>query len=210
MSAQDMLEKVTPLVDKSRTLGRQLITGDDDHGPYLAYRLDNRNMSCMYGWYVYVSPEDKPLVKEHNWCGKVMSHGCSICVRRVKTTGGFQRTFILSREIWERMHGFIPKSVYVYCMRHPLDFRRNLLTTSIVASIHYASCNHKHGITWNKNARSWQVQITIRRKTHYIGQADYPDEGYRMYNRYLRDLKNKFPKEETIQCMSYNDIFPKF
>jgi len=178
---------------------QQCMHSKDAHGPYVAWRLGNRNLSLFYGWYVLISPEDLPLMENYNWCGNRTNNG--IEVRRRETVGGKTYTVLLNRAIWERMH---PDDAdhygNVYRQGHPLDFRRMMLSVNWLTTL--------RGVV--ANSGGWQVQITIGNKTKYIGYAATKEDGYRMFNRYLRYLKKKHPQDHKIQSIPYNEIAPPF
>jgi len=195
---------ILPVFTSQQALSRTFVCGQDEQGPYVACRLANRNPSKFYGWYVLVSPEDLPLMKEFNWCGTtsdcVNGEMRGIEVRRRTSMNGEQCSIMLGREIWVRTYaGEVP--IFVYRLGHPLDFRRmNLSQFPLREGV--------RGITKHKDA--WQVQITIENESHYIGRTSYPDEGYRMFNRYLKGLKEQRPNDARIQAIPYNEVEPQF
>ena len=193
-----------PVFTSQQALSRMFVHGKDEQGLYVACRLSNRNPSRFYGWYVLVSPEDLPLMKEFNWCGTISAsidgRARGIEIRRRRSVNGKPSSIMLGREIWSRTYaGEVP--ILVYRLGHPLDFRRvNLSQFPLEKGL--------RGITKHKDA--WQVQITIGNESHYIGRAAYPDEGYRMFNRYLKGLKEQRSGDARIQAIPYNEVEPQF
>lgn len=195
---------ILPVFTSQQALSRTFVHGTDEQGLYVACRLGNRNPSRFYGWYVLVSPEDLPLMKKFNWCGtisdSVEGRMRGIEVRRRTSVNGEQSSIMLGREIWARTYaGEAP--FMVYRLEHPLDFRRINLSRSPLGK-------GVRGIT--KHRDTWQVQMTIGHETHYIGRTAYPDEGYRMFNRYLKGLKEQCPNDVRIQAIPYNEVEPQF
>jgi len=195
---------ILPVFTNQQALSRTFVYGKDKQGLYVACRLGNRNPSKFYGWYVLVSPEDLALMKEFNWCGTISDstdgRARGIEIRRRTSVGGIRCSIMLGREIWSRTYaGEVP--ILVYRLGHPLDFRRvNLSQFPLEKGL--------RGITKHKDA--WQVQITIGNESHYIGRAAYPDEGYRMFNRYLKGLKEQRSGDARIQAIPYNEVEPQF
>lgn len=194
--------EVAPLFTKRQGIGRPFVLGTDEQGPYVACLLGNRNPSHLYGWYILVSPEDLPLLKKHNWCGNLTGAegNRSIVVRRRETVDGRQFSILLSHEIWQDIAGIEP--LRVCRLGHPLDYRRQNLSEFSVRS----GCR---GIT-QVSPNSWMVQMFIRDANVYVGYASSPDEGYRMYNRHLRELKESNPEDKRIQSIRYNEVVPLF
>src|SRR3989338_6922348 len=93
-----------PVFTSQQALSRMFVHGKDEQWLYVACRLSNRNPSRFYGWYVLVSPEDLPLMKEFNWCGTtsdcVNGEMRGIEVRRRTSMNGEQSSIILGTEIW--------------------------------------------------------------------------------------------------------------
>lgn len=193
-------EILNPIFAKSQALGRSFVQGKDDYGPYIACRLNNRNPSALYGWYIFVSPEELQLMKDHNWCGNIVEE-TGIQVRRRETVDGVPNSVPLTQEIWRRAYGEEPLD-RIHKRRHPLDYRRNNLTLWVFRD----NCR---GITELKGG-GYQVQITLDNESVYIGKVTDEDEGYRMYNRYLRELKNNRPLDTKIQVTPYNKVEPLF
>ena len=195
---------ILPIFTSQQALSRTFVHGKDEQGPYVACRLGNRNPSRFYGWYVLVFPEDLSLMKEFNWCGTTSDSINGIArgveIRRRTSVNGEPCSIMLGREIWSRIYaGEVP--LYVYRLGHPLDFRRVNLSR-------FPLGNEVRGITRDKNG--WQVQITIGNETRYVGRTPYPDEGYRMFNRYLKGLKEQRSDDARIQAMPYNKVEPQF
>lgn len=192
--------EVFPLLTPLQTQDRPFVEGEDEQGSYVACRLSNAWRSPLYDWYVFVSPEDVPLMEEYTWCGNIYGpNHAGIEVRRRERVDGKTYSIQLSRVIWERMGESEVRSINR--VWHLLDFRRQGLSSSSLRR----SCR---GITWRNG--TWQVQITINKKSTYIGQASNSNEGYRMYNRYLRKLKEEFPHDHMIRSKAYNDVTPQF
>ena len=205
MSAEDFLAGITPLITSQQALGRPFVLGEDEHGPYLACRLGNRNPSKMYGWYIFVSPEDRDLVKDIIWGGYLTNK--TITVRRYEFCNGKRYCIFLNRVVWENLHGSIPKNQCVYHTGHPLDFRRQFLSLSHPLT-HKEGCR---GVTWNNTFSCWTVRIYVRGKgSQHLGTPPTAEEGYRLYNRYLRQLKADNPKDAYIKAMPYNEVTPMF
>ncbi len=192
--------QVFPLLTPLQTQDRPFVEGEDTRGPYVACKLGNTRRSPFYDWYVFVSPEDVPLMKAHTWsgniCGSTRAH---IEIRRRELVDGKLYSIQLNREIWERMGEPGRRSVSKH--GHPLDFRREVLSAAQLRSI-------RRGLTWQYGA--WQVQIGVNNKNIYVGRTPSSAEGYRMYNRYLRKLKDEFPHDENIQSIPYNEVTPQF
>jgi hypothetical protein len=202
---QDILilngKPVAPIVRAEKARNRNFFEGNDELGPFVAYKLDNRWNAQLYGWYIFVSPEDLDLMKRFNWCGNICGgkNGQHVEVRRREYIGDQQRDFLLHHEIWERMNGAVPH--FVHRIGHQLDFRRQNLSSSAVKNGHKGVTSRKYG---------FQVQIAVDGKSRYIGRTATADEGYRKYNRFLRHLKNERPADPNIQQMPYNQIEPMF
>lgn len=192
--------EVFPLLTPLQTQDRPFVEGEDERGLYVACQLNNTWRSPLYGWYVFVSPEDVPLMKAHTWCGNIYGpNRAGIEIRRRERIDGKTYSIQLNREIWERIGE--PETRCISRAWHPLDFRRQSLSSSPLIK----GCR---GLTWHQEA--WQVQITLNKKTVYIGHAASSAEGYRMYNRYLRKLKEEFPNDHIIRSKAYNDVTPQF
>ncbi|MDB5264608.1 MAG: hypothetical protein JWN64_179 [Parcubacteria group bacterium] len=193
---------LTPLFTHAQAIGRDFVKGSDEKGPFVACRLRNRNPSALYGWYVLVSPEDLEVMKEYIWCGNICgkSRQQSIQIRRRRSVAGEVSCMTLNHIIWERMGRSLDGPV---CrVDHLLDFRRSNL-----AFITYSS---RRGVLWVRTSSRWEVRIVLQGKNRYVGIAPNQEEGYRMYNRYLRNLKADFPEDSAIQAMPYNDVEPVF
>ncbi len=199
-----------PLITKRQALGRPFLHGEDEQGEYVACRIGARNPSTLYGWYVFVSPEDLPLMKEDSWCGHIAKNGESnnVIVRRSETVDGKQYRPALNRDIWTRTYDEDPPE-HVYRIGHPLDFRRMNLTKNKPPRAEPTGKMYLRGLTWRERG-FWFVQLGLRGESHYVGVTKSPDEGYRMFNRYLRDLKEKNPDDAKIQALLYNEIEPQF
>jgi hypothetical protein len=192
---------VRPLFTIHQLLGR-LVRRSDECGPYVACLLGNRNPSVLYGWYILVSPEEMLLMKDYNWCGHVSSQGgkpTAINIRRRENLDGKEHSIPLTTEIWKRVHGAEPMG-RVFKLGHPLDFRRPNL--SLVAPVGL------RGVT--PHGGGFQVQLSVSGKCIYVGMATSYDEDYRMYNRHLRQLKDKNQNDLLIQSVPYNKVDPLF
>jgi len=191
--------EIKTLITPEQANWQDSVHGEDEYGEYVACRLGNRNGAAMYNWYVFISPKALSLMQDYNWCGNVNNH--CISIRRRENIDGKQCSFFLNKEVWHLFNGETPLNIYHW--GHPLDFRIQKLSTC-----------RKHdgcrGIVWHKNGKCWQVQITIQGTARYIGIAPYPEEGYRMYNRALRDIKKQHPYNQHIQKMLYNTVIPRF
>jgi hypothetical protein len=190
---------ITPIFTAEQAGSKEYFRGIDKQGPFVACLLGNHPSAAMFGWYIKVSPEDYELICRYNWCGN--NNGRTIEVRRREKINGKDLSFHLANEIWERMGKAKISRVYRY--GHILDFRRQNL-------FHTISRTGCRGVVWHKLRQRWQVQIVLNGDTTYIGTASYPNDGYRMYNRYLRSLKQKHPEDQKIQAMEYNEVFPMF
>ncbi len=193
-------------------LGDPFIKGADEQGPYLACRLGNRNPSALYGYYVFVSPEDEKLMEDHAWFGNICGGegGKAISIRyregsnKSREEDGSvkgQEELLLKHEVWKHMTGQNPS--HIYSMGNPLDYRRINLSAS-------PTRNGCRGIAKEKKASGWQVQIYVGGDTVYIASVASPDEGYRVYNNHLWKLKKEFPKDREIQAKPYNVVTPQF
>jgi len=194
---------IKPLVTHIQCLSRDIVKMQDEQGEFYACRLKNRNGSALCNWYVIVSPEDVSLLKDCRWCGLFNVHRGTIEVRRRETLDGKQYSILLTREIWERAHPKNSEPKRIYRLGHTLDFRRQNLSSGWVRD----GCR---GVIWHKEKKYWQVGFGFNGRFIYIGTAMYPDDGYRMFNRYLRDLKRENPEDKSIQCLPYNKVVPKF
>lgn len=208
MGSSEMLsgrKLILPIFTSQQMLGRPFVRGKDEHGEYISCRLRNRNTSKFYGWYVLVSPEDFPLMQDFNWCAAQSNsvHGSTtrgIEVRRREVISGKNYSIMLSREIWQRIYpGDVPP--YIYRLGHPLDFRRIKLSQ-------FPSAVSARGVV--RCGNGWQVQIVIKGEATYIGRAVCVDEGYRMFNRHLKKVKEENPTDARIQAMPYNKVEPLF
>jgi len=208
MSAPEIIvqgKAIEPIIVGKEVGYRQCVHSEDSHGPYVAWRLGNRNPSRFYGWYVLLSPEDLSLMENYNWCGNRNPNG--IEVRRRETVYGKQYSFLLGRAIWERMNPGLDYGRYVHRLGHPLDFRRTRLSPNPRSTFDHDKL--LRGIV--AHLGGWQVQISRGDGiSQYIGRTSTKAEGYRMYNRHLRDLKEKHPQDRRIQNMPYNQIDPPF
>lgn len=191
--------KLRPIFKAPHKDGLSFYKGQDDFGAYIAYRLNNQKRSPFFCWYILISPEDEALLN-HGWSAHVTKSGIDVRWRPVvdKT----QQNFSLSRTIWQRMYGKLPKGKHVYHQGHQLDFRRRQLSLSK----HSTRCR---GVS--KRAHSgWQVQIGVHGITYYVCMAPTLEEGYRLYNRHLRTLRETHPDDLKIQSMPYNEVDPLF
>lgn len=200
--------EIKPLLTHHQAQNQLFVHGEDKKGPYVACQLHNRWDSPFYRWYVFVSPEDLDLMQNYRWIGNISGRtdNKSIEIRRRETIDSKLYSIQLRREIWERMGKEPIRAILL--LGHPLDFRRTNL--SPICSRAYDSGRAKvcRGVTWTKNG--WQVQIQVRGRPLYLGRANNPEDGYRIYNRYLRALKSEYPEDRFIQTAVYNDIDPQF
>jgi hypothetical protein len=198
-------EELKPIFTRHQLMGRPFVAGNDEHGPYVACHLGTQNPSYLYGWYALVSPEDLPVMKDHTWGGFLTSRKgkfLGVNVRRGERIDGVKTVFYLGQVIWTRAYHEDPPEM-IYRIWHPLDFRRPALSR-------YPNDPKRRGIGWQKKGHGWNVSIAINSQREYIGFTKSPDEGYRMFNRYLRDLKAAKPDDKRIQAMLYNEIDPLF
>lgn len=186
---------ITEIFPAEESREEVFVKGNDEFGKFIAYRLNNKERSPFFGWYILVSPEDLNLMKRHNWCANCNNRGIEI--RRKISINGEQICFSLTQDIWREMTGETPKRVY-RCAPHVLDFRRRHLTA-------IPPHKERRGVTWIKSC--WQVQISLpNRPNVYIGIASTDIEGYRLYNQYLSILKTLHPEDAGIQRMPYNKL----
>lgn len=195
-------QKIYPLATIETLPNKRFASGTDAHGDYLACQLGNRRDSLLYGWYVYVSPEDKKLMEDYTWCALCHSKKSGLCieVRRRENVGRKQHSIMLSREIWERFNRELSPREFVVHTSHKLDFRRSQLSANRSCSSHEG----KRGVSWNQNGKYLQVRISVFGQNQYIGAASSLEEGYQMYNDRLGVLKALHPTDERIQAMPFN------
>lgn len=203
--------ELKPLLTHHQAQNQLFVHGEDEKGPYVACQLSNRFDSPFYRWYVFVSPEDLPLMREYRWCGNVCGGRSKtrqgVEIRRREVVDGKLYSIQLRRDIWERMGG--PEVPHLQILGHPLDFRReNIAIGPRRFGRNKGPARNCRGITRHKNR--WQVQIQIKGHSFYLGRVKNPEDGYRIYNRYLRALKTQFPKDRALQRAPYNDIDPMF
>lgn len=200
--------EIKPLLTHHQAQNQLFVHGEDEKGPYVACQLHNRWDSPFYRWYVFVSPEDLDLMRNYRWIGNISGRtdNKSIEIRRRETIDSKLYSIQLRREIWERMGKEPIRAILL--LGHPLDFRRANL--SPICTKAYTSGLEKvcRGVTWSKNG--WQIQIQVKGKTLYLGRVKNPEDGYRIYNRYLRALKSEYPEDGFIRAAVYNDIDPMF
>jgi len=185
--------KIKPLITAQQADWQDFVNGKDTYGEYVACRLRNRVGAVTHNWYVFVSPQALSLMQNHNWCGNITDS--TINIRRRENIDGKQCSFLLTNEMWGFFNGKV--SSRIYRLGHPLDFRIMRLSTAPMCRLGYR-------IYWN-------LQITIpRTEITFVGAAAKPDQGYRMYNRALRDLKREYPNNPDVEHMLYNMVTPTF
>jgi hypothetical protein len=193
---------ITPLFTATQAAKKDFVRGEDVQGPFVACQLNNQSFADLWGWYVLVSPEDLSLMTRYTWCGRISgSLHKAIAVRRRENIDGQEYDFWLNQEIWTRQTG--REIERVWRLGHPLDFRRSNLSSAPLRK----ECR---GVSFRHDLKSWQVQITVNGENKYLGLAAYADEGYRMYNRYLRQCKSDCPDDLNIQTQPYNNVSPMF
>jgi len=197
---------LTPIFTAIQARDRAFADGEDKKGPFVACRLDNRSDARLFGWYILVSPEDRSLMLKYSWHGNINGKKNAekfVEVRRREVIGGKEITVQLTQEIWNQYKGTATEAV----MRtgHLLDFRRCNLQISKRAR---AQGGHR-GVTKTRS-NTWQAQITVDGKNTYLGNAASEDDAGRIYNRYLRKLKEERSANNRIQEMPYNDTDPLF
>lgn len=193
---------IVPLIFNDAALGRPFIQGEDEQGTYFAAKLGDGRLSTLSGWYVLVSPEDQDLMQNYSWSGRLNNRNGTIEVRRREVICKKAYSIQLNQEIWKRINPSWSQRALVYRLGHTLDFRRkNLSLSRLRPGVFHGVVEHKGG---------FQVQISHNGKTIYIGRSYNADEAYRMFNRYLRDLKSAEPNDKVLQEAPYNEVIPKF
>ncbi|MDD9911423.1 MAG: hypothetical protein OXR68_06775 [Alphaproteobacteria bacterium] len=182
-------------------------TGTDEYGSFFAYAFRSQPSDTpLYMWYVLVDHALRKRI-ENSILKARIEESSSIVIEEYthsldKPTRRLE-DIILTECFPNSVNGVLTQT------KHPLDYRTAFLKLRELPRAHsYKKVQGLRGIYEYDGA--YGVRIIYNNIREYLGSVPTPLDGYRLYDKRLKELKEQYPDDLNIQKRLFNYQSPKW